>query len=218
MLVQPFVSASTALLSAASVFLFSTPVKANFDVYRTEIIWGNRPSIVWQFWEAQAPNDCPRLFKQPLFEELNNKPNWDSLWGVKCTGSGCSPLDPPGNIDELRLKLNREPLLDWTLSKNRGWSMIGRDGNSYGDCMVFPQGDVTCWFGGYHIQSRRKFRCLSRFTADDLNRPALGGRDLADENADSATRVLTGAMTFEQFIGKEYGTSPAGLEIRPSVL
>lgn len=117
-------SALAAVLAATS--LFGT-AQANFDVYRTELYSGNRPAILWQFWEAEAPKDCNAIIKNMQYEELNNKGPWDIFWGVHCTGSGCDDLNPPGDIDILRLKLRANPLLDWSKSaKNhvRLWTVV----------------------------------------------------------------------------------------------
>ena len=44
------------------------------------------------------------------------------------------------------------------------------DGNTYGNCIVFPNGDYSCNSdANYFMEGYRKFRCLTRFTADDLN-------------------------------------------------
>lgn len=42
------------------------------------------------------------------------------------------------------------------------------DGKSYGNCVVFPNGDYNCNVITLAIQGRRKFRCLTVYTADDL--------------------------------------------------
>lgn len=50
------------------------------------------------------------------------------------------------------------------------WSSV--DGNTYGNCIVFPDGDYNCnsIFGGKEQHhGYRKFRCLTRFTADQIN-------------------------------------------------
>lgn len=46
------------------------------------------------------------------------------------------------------------------------------DGNTYGNCIVFPDGDYNCnsIFGGKEQHhGYRKFRCLTQFTADQIN-------------------------------------------------
>ncbi|KXJ87084.1 hypothetical protein Micbo1qcDRAFT_218326 [Microdochium bolleyi] len=165
-----FAHIATTILAAASIL---GTAQANFDVYRVELFSGRRPAVMWQFWEAEAPKDCGAILKRQMYEELNNKgPWWAIFWGVHCTGSGCDKsLNPPGDIDQLRLKIKADPLLDWTLRKENGWSMMGNDGNKYGDCMPFPNGDVECPqpLGWNHLVLRRKFRCLTKFTADDLS-------------------------------------------------
>lgn len=46
---------------------------------------------------------------------------------------------------------------------------IQADDVSYGDCIVFPHGDFDCWSAGVTRKGARKFRCLTQFTADQLN-------------------------------------------------
>ncbi len=44
------------------------------------------------------------------------------------------------------------------------------DGNTYGNCIVFPNGDYNCNSdGSIYRFGYRKFRCLTSFTADQLN-------------------------------------------------
>jgi hypothetical protein len=45
------------------------------------------------------------------------------------------------------------------------------DGNIYGNCIAFPNGDYNCDTnsGELNLHGYRKFRCLTKFTADDLN-------------------------------------------------
>ncbi|KAH7040902.1 uncharacterized protein B0I36DRAFT_311727 [Microdochium trichocladiopsis] len=193
--------------------LFPGPAQANFDIYRTQIYWGNRPSISWQFWEAEAPNDCNKLIAQGLRDDISGKDPLDVLWSVSCQGSGCAESTPPGDIDVLKLKLSPNPLLYWTLYKDRNWSMIGQDGNSYGDCMVFPHGDVDCWYGPYHIRSRRKFRCLTRFTADNINKGTMPSKraEIEGEPQGQEQEQRGRSLTFEELIAKQFGTSPSGL-------
>ncbi|KAF2838799.1 hypothetical protein M501DRAFT_992747 [Patellaria atrata CBS 101060] len=143
-------------------------VQANFDVYRTEWIYINRPAIVWQFFEAE-PSNCDQVVNTPIWEDHGDVSG--SKLGVRCKGSGCGAQPPPDNIDELEIHTSNNPLYHWTLYKNRGRSMIGLDGNAYGNCIVFPNGDYNCPVAGqvFRIEGRRKFRCLTRFTAPQLN-------------------------------------------------
>jgi hypothetical protein len=49
--------------------------------------------------------------------------------------------------------------------KNRNYEMIGLDGKVYGRCIPFPGHNFEYW----PMQGWRKFRCLTSFTAKDIN-------------------------------------------------
>jgi len=115
MLAAGLSSAMTLLSTLAFLTaVFPSPAQANFDIYRTQIYWGNRPSISWQFYEAEAPNDCNKIIAQGTREDLTNKDPFDILWGVSCKGDGCEEDKSPGDIDMLKLKLQPNPLLYWS--------------------------------------------------------------------------------------------------------
>jgi hypothetical protein len=51
--------------------------------------------------------------------------------------------------------------------KDRNFDMIGLDGNTYGNCILFPGDDYQC--SGVPIQNgARKFRCLTQYTVGDI--------------------------------------------------
>lgn len=43
------------------------------------------------------------------------------------------------------------------------------DGKKYGNCIVFADGDYHCRRGASYIDGYRKFRCLTQFTAEQVN-------------------------------------------------
>ncbi|EON96202.1 hypothetical protein UCRPA7_8305 [Phaeoacremonium minimum UCRPA7] len=147
-------------------------VTANFDVYMVErtIVTDVGVSInkVWQVFEAE-PKNCDEVFAAKTF--VNSGDVSGTKTGVRCAGSGCDYKPPPGNIDVLEMNFHgTDPVYHWTLYKDRGWTMVGLDGNTYGDCIVFPNGDYNCHDSIYYfLEGYRKFRCLTKFTAGDLN-------------------------------------------------
>ncbi|KKY34897.1 hypothetical protein UCDDA912_g05133 [Diaporthe ampelina] len=148
------------------------PVAANFDVYMVDVYDAIFKSHTrgWQIFEAQ-PGSCIDVQNAPVF--------WDSgdvsyKNGVRCKGSGCGYTPPADNIDQLEMNFSflNGPVYHWTLYKDRGRTMVGLDGNTYGNCIVFPDGDYDCnsIFGGKEQHhGYRKFRCLTQFTADQIN-------------------------------------------------
>ncbi|KAI9150520.1 hypothetical protein HJFPF1_10291 [Paramyrothecium foliicola] len=150
--------AATALLPAA---------QANFDIYRVEVTWINRAAITWQVWEA-APS-CQFVWDNMHFFEDRSDVSGNKI-GVRCKGSGCKAIAPIENIEQLEMHFANNPLLHFTLYKDRGFSMTGLDGNNYGNCFPFPNGDYDCPVVGalQRIVGRRKFRCLTRWSHWDL--------------------------------------------------
>lgn len=55
--------------------------------------------------------------------------------------------------------------------KNRSFQLIGLDGKSYGNCIVFPGLTYSCEGsnGGHTDFGFRKFRCLTSVTADQIH-------------------------------------------------
>ena len=47
--------------------------------------------------------------------------------------------------------------------------MIGLDGRTYGHCILFPANNWKCSRGGLELDGYRKFRCLTQFTAGQIN-------------------------------------------------
>ncbi|KFY97931.1 hypothetical protein V500_01849 [Pseudogymnoascus sp. VKM F-4518 (FW-2643)] len=89
----------------------------------------------------------------------------DDKLGMRCQGSGCAFNAPIENIDVLEMNFNNNPVLHWTIYKNRNYDLIGLDGKTYGNCFAYPYGDFDC----PGEQGHRKFRCLTSSTASQLN-------------------------------------------------
>lgn len=55
------------------------------------------------------------------------------------------------------------------LYRDRGhpYKMYGRDGKVYGECIMFPDDSYNCVSAGT-LSGRRKFRCLTQFTAAQI--------------------------------------------------
>ncbi|KAK2033142.1 hypothetical protein LX32DRAFT_690331 [Colletotrichum zoysiae] len=105
-----------------------------------------------QSFEAEA--GCDEAIHSPVWEDRRDVSG--SKTGVRCKGSGCAPQPPANDIDELEMHFSNSPLYHWI------------DGNAYGNCIVFPNGDYNCPLAGLRIEGRRKFRCLTKYTANDL--------------------------------------------------
>ncbi|KAG6358206.1 hypothetical protein INS49_014090 [Diaporthe citri] len=121
------------------------PVAANFDVYMVDVYDAifKSHSRGWQIFEAE-PGSCVDVQNAPVF--------WDS--------------------GDMNFSFLNGPVYHWTLYKDRGRTMVGLDGNTYGNCIVFPDGDYDCnsiFNGKEQHHGYRKFRCLTQFTADQIN-------------------------------------------------
>ncbi|KAK1965645.1 hypothetical protein LY78DRAFT_681557 [Colletotrichum sublineola] len=153
------------------------------------------PQVVrtnFNVFEAEA--DCDEAVYSPVWEDHGDVSG--SKMGVCCKGSGCAPQNPANAIDELKMHFSNNPLHlqeprplhDGTKSKN----LV--DGNAYRNCIVFPNGDYNCPFGGVRIEGRRKFRCLTRYTANDLRanvRLAEGSTTLSEFAEARTNRDMT---------------------------
>jgi hypothetical protein len=55
------------------------------------------------------------------------------------------------------------------------YQLFGLDGNVYGDCMLFPGNTFSCEYASGFGQwnGHRKFRCLTRYTATEINEARL---------------------------------------------
>ncbi|KAK1988140.1 hypothetical protein LZ30DRAFT_777005 [Colletotrichum cereale] len=182
---------TVALITTACV---PRAVQANFDTHHVEWIWINRPAILWQVFEAEA--GCDDAIHSPIWEDHSDVSG--SKMGVRCKGSGCAPQTPANNIDELEMHFSNSPLYHWTIYKNRGRSMMGLDGNAYGNCIVFPNGDYNCPLAGLKVEGRRKFRCLTKYTANDLraNARLAGGPPTLKEFVEASVKRDLTAVPF----------------------
>jgi len=55
-------------------------------------------------------------------------------------------------------------------NRNPKYQLIGLDGNVYGDCIVFPGYTYQCKVTtGRTDYGFRKFRCLTRYTVDEIH-------------------------------------------------
>ncbi|KAK4210282.1 hypothetical protein QBC37DRAFT_322456 [Rhypophila decipiens] len=135
---------------------------ANFDIYRVKDIrpyaqGGTR--IIWQTFPAQP--SCDEALNGGYYNDAQDVSG--NKIGVRCWGSGCAQQAPIDGITGLEMHFSNSPLWHWTIYKDRGYSMVGLDGKTYGNCIPFPNGDFNCPFSGGSstLEGRRKFRCLT---------------------------------------------------------
>ncbi|GKT86033.1 hypothetical protein Ct61P_03883 [Colletotrichum tofieldiae] len=152
--------------------------KANFDVYRVEAISPRGGvSVYWQAFEAEGSCAKTGTFSQIWISRDDVS---GSKKGVRCKGSGCAAQAPIRDIEQLEMHFSNNPLYHWTIYNNRDngqFLMYGLNGRTYGNCIPFPNGDYNCVdFLGVRWQGRRKFRCLTQYTANDLykDNPPIG--------------------------------------------
>ncbi|KAK6593216.1 hypothetical protein H4I96_11151 [Botrytis cinerea] len=137
-------------LSAVKLASFAallTPVIANFDVYMVDAYERvfKTHSRGWQIFDAQPSCDQVKLQRS----------------------GGATAI----NIDILEMNFSSlRKVWHWTLYKDRGFSMVGLDGNTYGNCIAFPNGDYDCDTnnGAQTLHGYRKFRCLTQYTVNDI--------------------------------------------------
>ncbi|KAL3426865.1 hypothetical protein PVAG01_00374 [Phlyctema vagabunda] len=138
-------------------------VSANFDIYFVDD-YSIIPTVRrYQVFEAQA--NCAQSQATRLFTQLDDVSG--NKLGVRCKGGqGCyNGYAPADDIEQLEMNFGTNPVYHWTLYKNADRYMVGLDGKTYGHCIIFPDGDFDCPLRhGY-----RKFRCLTSFTANQLN-------------------------------------------------
>ncbi|KAJ4362169.1 hypothetical protein N0V95_001517 [Ascochyta clinopodiicola] len=150
---------STSLLSAFAALAHVS--SANFDIYTNTAATfvGGVAETGWKVFEAEP--DC---------SQVNNAPQLQ----FDCTGDCFGGQDASG-IERITMTFSTDPLYSWTISRDDGYRMIGQDGNSYGECIVFPGDDFYCATAVNTDQGTRKLRCLTEFTASQLNEAALSG-------------------------------------------
>ena len=57
---------------------------------------------------------------------------------------------------------------DRVRDRDRDYDLVGLDGNVYGSCILFPGDALDCGGGTAPKYVRRKFRCLTEFTAAQI--------------------------------------------------
>ncbi|ATZ52230.1 hypothetical protein BCIN_08g00020 [Botrytis cinerea B05.10] len=159
-------------LSAVKLASFAallTPVIANFDVYMVDAYERvfKTHSRGWQIFDAQP--SCDQVKTAAIWWSYGDVSGDHE--GVRCSGSGCDYTAPISNIDILEMNFSSlRKVWHWTLYKDRGFSMVGLDGNTYGNCIAFPNGDYDCDTnnGAQTLHGYRKFRCLTQYTVNDI--------------------------------------------------
>jgi hypothetical protein len=154
---------------------------ANFDLYHEYFAMNDGEGIVWKVFQNHPSRD--EVLSTGGFEVSRNVSG--RKIGVRCVG-WCDHGDRPGGIEVLEMHFRNNPLYHWSkytyylrvqvprstfltsasaIYKNRNYEMIGLDGKVYGRCIPFP----GAFYEEFINHGRRKFRCLTRFTAADLN-------------------------------------------------
>ncbi|KAM7187848.1 hypothetical protein V8F20_010807 [Naviculisporaceae sp. PSN 640] len=153
---------SISTIAVAALSLLPGAALANFDIYRvkrTVPYAQGGVDVIWQIFST--PPSCDQALNSGYFEDKRDVSG--NKIGVRCEGSGCSQTKPPGDISILEMHFSNSPLHHWTIYKDRGYSMVGLDGKTYGNCIVFPNADYDCDFteSTGKLEGRRKFRCLT---------------------------------------------------------
>ncbi|KAH6638669.1 hypothetical protein BKA67DRAFT_615057 [Truncatella angustata] len=150
---------------------------ANFDVYAAIEELPSAGIYRYGYQVFATDPSCNEVFDRWFW-------NWQSdvsgtKTGMRCSASPSSACFPdidgrverdPANINQLEMNFHgTNPIYHWTLYKDRGYTMVGLDGNTYGNCILFPKHTYDCEESGTYRYAERKFRCLTQFTADQLN-------------------------------------------------
>ncbi|KAI9149030.1 hypothetical protein HJFPF1_11075 [Paramyrothecium foliicola] len=141
-------------------------VSANFDLYSmSENDWTGGHTDQWKIF-ATDPS-CSEVANARIYWDTNDVSGTKT--GVRCKGNGCWN-NYPSQVDELEMHFSNNPLYHWTIYKNRGhpYKMYGLDGKTYGECIMFPNNDYHCPILGSTISGVRMFRCLTKFTAAQI--------------------------------------------------
>ncbi|KAI1847967.1 hypothetical protein JX265_001972 [Neoarthrinium moseri] len=146
-------------------------VKANFDLYETmqTVAFGGEALTGYKVFEAEP--DCDQVRAGGFYQDETDVSGDNT--GVRCEGD-CAAADPAG-ITILEMHFNNNPLHHWTIYKDRNYDMIGLDGNTYGNCILFPGDDFFCSTAVETFSGRRRFRCLTQFTAPEIDAGDGGG-------------------------------------------
>ncbi|KAK0702893.1 hypothetical protein B0T21DRAFT_416769 [Apiosordaria backusii] len=154
-----------------STFLFACLAglaKANFDLYLGHFIIPAGGGVLHEAWFIYPidPN-CNDVWNGGYYLDQDDVSG--SKTGVRCSGSGCYG-GAASDIDVVEMHFTNSPLYHWTIYKNRGhpYKMYGLDGNTYGECILFPGDDFHCSKGVETRSGVRKFRCLTQFTVAQI--------------------------------------------------
>ncbi|KAK1829509.1 hypothetical protein QBC39DRAFT_125771 [Podospora conica] len=137
---------------------------ANFDLYAgTEQSLGGF-FMVWTI--HQTPPDCKRVNQAETYLQLDDVSG--NKVGVRCEGSGCSTYQP-SNVNVVEMHFSNNPLFHFTIYKDRGhpYKMYGRDGKTYGECIVFTGDTFDCISTGL-LGGVRMYRCLTQFNVAQI--------------------------------------------------
>ncbi|KAK5651455.1 hypothetical protein OQA88_12462 [Cercophora sp. LCS_1] len=157
--------------SFAIMTAIASLASANFDLYVAQDagLGAGNQFFGWTIHPAEP--DCNRVLNHAEFYHDQDDLSGRTI-GVRCEGQGCH-RNQPENVNVLEMHFSNKPLYHWTIYKDRGhpYKMYGLDGKTYGECIMFPGDDYTCGvFDGSVRSGVRMFRCLTQWTADDIQR------------------------------------------------
>ncbi|RYP31770.1 hypothetical protein DL767_005590 [Monosporascus sp. MG133] len=156
------------LASFVVLFSYISAVTANFDLYHGVAGAQSYYDDVWQIFDTDP--DCNQVYNTDYYLDSNDVSG--NKIGVRCEDSngGCGGNVDPIGIDVVEMHFSNNPLYHFTIYKNRGnYDMIGLDGRVYGHCILFPANTYFCSIGIMTRSGHRKFRCLTEFTAAQIN-------------------------------------------------
>ncbi|RBR24861.1 uncharacterized protein FIESC28_02351 [Fusarium coffeatum] len=149
---------------------------ANFDLYIQIATFYNGPEFTqvqrqWAIFEADP--SCGEAVDQPWYYDRGDV---SVARGVRCAGDGCDPTGAASEITKLEMNLGfDDDVWHWTIYRDRprgqngGYLMYGLDGNTYGECILFPGDNWTCDQEPFLIlNGARKFRCLTQCSVSDI--------------------------------------------------
>jgi|SRR5687768_18531397 hypothetical protein len=86
-------------------------IMANFDLYRVEFTYIDKPSkVYWQAFEAEG--NCETSVITASFEERGDT-SGDKI-GVRCDGHGCKQFAPIHEITQLEMHFSDDPLYHYS--------------------------------------------------------------------------------------------------------
>ncbi|GKT64267.1 hypothetical protein ColTof4_06667 [Colletotrichum tofieldiae] len=151
----------------ASFMAFAPVCKANFDVYLNRLYnlgpGGSEGHQAWTIFDSDP--SCQQVNNAITYGHYGDVSGRQT--GVRCVGD-CAMEGRADGIQVLEMHFSNNPLYHWTIYKDRGYRMYGLDGKVYGECIIFPGNDYRCDALGI-TTGRRKIRCLTNFTARQIN-------------------------------------------------